>query len=57
MKLYISFELVEQIMMTMIGKNLGMNDNNKALVKVVTRARVRFQKPGPKFVFSLLHLY
>ena len=27
------------------------------LVKVVTRARVRFQKPGPKFVFSLLHLY
>ena len=27
------------------------------LVKVVTRARVRFQKPEPKFVFSLLHLY
>ena len=25
------------------------------LVKAVTRARVRFQKPGPKFVFSLLH--
>ena len=25
------------------------------LVKVV--ARVRFQRPGPKFVFSLLHLY
>jgi hypothetical protein len=25
-------------------------------IKVVTRARVRFQKPGPKFVFSLLHL-
>jgi hypothetical protein len=33
MKLYISFELVEQIMMTMIGKNLGMNDNNKAVSK------------------------
>ena len=28
----------------------------RQLVKVVTRARVRFQKPGPKFVFSLLHL-
>ena len=41
MKLYISFELVEQIMMTMIGKNLGMNDNNNTSVNVKSKSNNR----------------
>jgi hypothetical protein len=57
MKLYISFELVEQIMMTMLGKNLEMTTiklNVKSKSNNSEQTEIRQTRKTVKIYYQLL---